>query len=60
MSTEAKDMIVALLNVDPTKRLTADQALRHSWLEKGSDQGTAEEKNLAESLVRSLDPRRDI
>ncbi|THG99425.1 hypothetical protein EW026_g2922 [Hermanssonia centrifuga] len=32
ISQEAKDFILALLNPDPTKRLTADEAIRHRWL----------------------------
>lgn len=30
-STELKDLIARLLTVDPAKRLSADEALRHPW-----------------------------
>ena len=33
ISAEAKAFIRALLHIDPTQRLTASAALRHSWLE---------------------------
>lgn len=32
ISAEAKDFIGSLLEVDPSKRLTAQQALRHPWI----------------------------
>lgn len=32
VSNEAKDLITRLLLLDPSKRLTADEALRHPWL----------------------------
>jgi calcium/calmodulin-dependent protein kinase I len=32
ITNEAKDLIRGLLTVDPTKRLTADQALTHKWV----------------------------
>jgi calcium-dependent protein kinase len=32
VSNEAKDLISRLLLLDPSKRLTADEALRHPWL----------------------------
>lgn len=35
VSEEAKDLIRKLLVVDPDKRLTADQAIRHPWFMKG-------------------------
>jgi len=34
VSQEAKDFVKALLTVDPGKRLTAKQALAHSWIKK--------------------------
>jgi serine/threonine protein kinase len=33
ISNDAKDLIKKLLTVDPAKRITAEQALRHPWLE---------------------------
>jgi len=35
ISKEAKDLIQKLLVVDAKKRLTATQALKHAWIEKG-------------------------
>jgi serine/threonine protein kinase len=32
ISKQAKDLIRGMLTVDPTKRLTADQALTHPWV----------------------------
>jgi len=39
VSPEAKDLIAALLCVDPAKRLTVDQVLEHPWMnvKEGSD-----------------------
>lgn len=34
VSPEAKDLISCLLTVQPSKRLTAEQALKHSWIMK--------------------------
>ncbi len=34
LSTEAKKFIASLVQRDPTKRLTADEALEHGWLIK--------------------------
>eukprot|EP00301_Raphidiophrys_heterophryoidea_P005913 c12430_g1_i3.p1 GENE.c12430_g1_i3~~c12430_g1_i3.p1 ORF type:complete len:454 (-),score=79.80 c12430_g1_i3:1644-3005(-) len=34
VSAEAKDLINRLLEVDPTKRLTAEEAMDHDWLKK--------------------------
>lgn len=33
MSRSAKDLISKLLVVDPSKRLTAEAALRHPWID---------------------------
>ena len=32
ISSEAKDLLVKLLEVDPEKRLSAEEALKHPWL----------------------------
>ncbi len=32
VSTDAKDMISSLLTVNPARRLTADEALKHKWI----------------------------
>ncbi|KNC47295.1 CAMK protein kinase [Thecamonas trahens ATCC 50062] len=36
ISSDAKDLIAALLQVDPKARLTAEQARAHPWLQSGS------------------------
>jgi calcium/calmodulin-dependent protein kinase I len=37
VSNDAKDLIRALLTVDPRKRLTAEQALQHTWMTVSDD-----------------------
>lgn len=37
VTQEAKDFITSLVQVDPTKRPTAEQALQHPWLALGDD-----------------------
>ena len=34
MSKEAKDLITKLLQVDPEKRLSIEEALNHEWIKK--------------------------
>ena len=36
VSEEAKDFIKKILIVDPTKRMTAEEALQHPWLTQGT------------------------
>jgi serine/threonine protein kinase len=50
ISQEAKDFISCLLCVDPKKRLTAEQALNHSWLHL--EDPTLHSTDLKESLSR--------
>jgi len=35
ISADAKDLVSKLLTVDPAKRLTAEMALKHAWIQKG-------------------------
>lgn len=58
ISEEAKDLIKNLLVVDPSKRLTAEQALAHPWMasfQKGKREKTqkGKEKNLKKKKKRS-------
>ena len=50
VSKEAKRFVVALLMKDPKKRLSAEEALQHSWL-KRKDFATVSAKQLNESLM---------
>lgn len=34
ISDDAKDLVAKLLTVDSAKRLTADEALQHPWVQK--------------------------
>jgi calcium/calmodulin-dependent protein kinase (CaM kinase) II len=50
----------AMLTVDPSKRITASQALEHPWMKHGS--GTLEVRNLAANLemFRLFNARRKV
>ena len=48
VSDDAKDLIKKMLVVDPDKRLTADQALRHPWFMVGDHELIS--RNLAKTL----------
>ena len=49
ITPQAKDMISALLTTDPSKRMTAIEALRHPWM---TQETPVLEKHLSESLSR--------
>jgi len=49
VSAEAKDLINKLLALDPTKRLTASDALSHSWI---AHYETNPDANLDETIVQ--------
>ena len=34
ISKDAKDLILKMLNKDPTKRITAKEAYEHAWMKK--------------------------
>ena len=48
MSDDAKDLIRKMLVVDPDRRLTADQALRHPWFLLGDHELVS--RNLTKTL----------
>ena len=69
VSSSAKDFICALLEIDPKKRLTVQQALRHSWLQewtapspKSSVDNITLSPNLVQALVRfkTLSPTQQV
>jgi serine/threonine protein kinase len=52
ISSTAKDLVCKLLNVDPTKRFTVDQALGHEWLtQEGTKLPT---RNLAATVKQLI------
>jgi len=59
ISDEAKDLLTRLLTVDPEKRLTASQALRHRWL---SDKSVPRRQHLSETVdaIRGFNSRRKL
>lgn len=46
ISTEAKEFVKACLTVDPSKRITADEALRHPWMVEHSDAQAAHDISI--------------
>eukprot|EP00984_Skeletonema_dohrnii_P007771 scaffold2862_cov238-Skeletonema_dohrnii-CCMP3373.AAC.4 len=53
VSKDAKRFVAALLTKDPKKRLSADEALQHSWLKK-KDFASVSTKELNESLMLNV------
>jgi serine/threonine protein kinase len=52
ISEEAKSLIQQLLDVDPTTRYTATQALNSKWLERAQESGVLEKNDLGDCLVK--------
>lgn len=53
LSENAKQFIDSLLQVDPSRRLTAEEALSHPWMVEGSLPNSAEE-NASKELVSQV------
>jgi len=49
VSKEAKDLVSKLLQLDPQKRLTAEQVLLHPWVTLNYSSGTKEVEGVADS-----------
>jgi len=53
-SDDAKDLITKLLTVDPSKRLTIDQTLKHPWIQNGENieekENTVEDNEAFEGM----------
>ncbi|XP_018650658.1 MAGUK homolog [Schistosoma mansoni] len=59
ISTEARDLVSRLLEVDPTQRLTIEEALRHPWI---SQKARASKTHLHETVeeMRRFNARRKL
>ncbi|CAO3679473.1 unnamed protein product [Umbelopsis vinacea] len=58
VSSEAKDFITKLLTIDPAKRLTAQQALEHAWLQAEVKPNVEEGKDLLPNVSKNFNARR--
>ncbi|KAL2911718.1 hypothetical protein HK105_208819 [Polyrhizophydium stewartii] len=58
----AKDFITKLIQVDPVKRLTAQQALQHKWITKetSSEQKINMIERVGDNLVKHFNARRKL
>ena len=52
LSDEVKQFISELLVLDPSKRLTVDQALNHKWLQSGGSEKKLDVGNLKKFIAR--------
>jgi calcium-dependent protein kinase len=57
ISNECKDFVTSLLQVDPKERLTAKQALQHSWIQKYVKAPTVK-LDASKSLLEALESYR--
>ncbi len=60
ISEDAKDLIRKLLEYDPEKRLSAEDALKHPWFSKTLGDGAIGNKNLAVKTLKNLENFRVI
>ena len=52
ITEDAKDMVSKLLEYDPSKRITAQEALKHKWIKEKSVMDI--DKNIIETTLMSL------
>jgi serine/threonine protein kinase len=58
VSEPAKDLVMKLLNPDPTKRLNADEALSHEWILLKGDTGGASLQAAKEAFKQQVAQKR--
>ncbi|CAO3701770.1 unnamed protein product [Rhizopus stolonifer] len=57
ISASAKHLIDRLLTLDPNRRITAEEALRHPWITGSKDAGPRTSTNLAPAIRRGYTER---
>lgn len=62
ISSEAKDLILKLLQRDPSKRITAAQAMEHEWIKNNLTRRHIDERkaNVAIENLRSFNANRKL
>lgn len=58
VSDAARDFINCLLTVDPSKRMTASQALEHPWLATDAAKNEGQQKDLLPDLRSNFNAKR--
>jgi calcium-dependent protein kinase len=55
VSTQAKDLVIRMLEIDPAKRISAQEALEHPWV-KATDQNKINtvDQNYFESVLKNI------
>jgi serine/threonine protein kinase len=62
ISDSAKDFIRNLIKVEPDERMTADEALKHSWItgEVQKQKGPNISHRVSENLIKHFNARRKL
>jgi calcium-dependent protein kinase len=54
VSLEAKDLVHKMLEIDPKKRLSAEESLNHNWMNKFQDKSNKVDNNLFISVITNI------
>lgn len=61
VSTEAKDFITKLIQVNPSKRMSASEALKHPWIVKAAGQQRKDRLQIVgDNLVKHFNAKRKL
>lgn len=58
VSEEARDFVNKLLTIDPSSRMTANQALQHSWLTTNAAKEGGEQRDLLPDIKHAFNAKR--
>lgn len=58
VSQDARDFINKLLTVNPAERMTASQAMGHTWLASGAVRETGEQRDLLPDIKSAFNAKR--